>query len=81
MLTSNGLPFYVETVAPIVLILIFNWVIYDYIMFSVFSHFCSAAEVTNTDFSVRKMAWTAAVLFVASVWSQLGIWTCSNQRG
>ena len=61
---ADGLPFYIGTIAPVMLIFVFNWVMYGCIITSVFLRLRSAAKVTNTDVSFRKLAWTAAVLSV-----------------
>ena len=61
---ADNIPFYVGTIVPIVLIFIFNWILYIAIMVSVCHRLHSAAQVTNTDLPLRKLARTAVVLSV-----------------
>ena len=61
---ADNIPFYVGTIVPIVLIFIFNWILYIIIMVSVCNRFHSTARVTNTSLSLRKLARTATVLSV-----------------
>ena len=61
---ADNIPFYVGTIVPIVLIFIFNWILYITIMVSVCHRFRSTARVTNTSLSLRKLARTATVLSV-----------------
>ena len=61
---ADNIPFYVGTIVPIVLIFIFNWILYITIMVSVCHRLHSAAQVTNTNLSLRKLARTATVLSV-----------------
>ena len=60
----DSFPFYIGLVLPIMVIFIFNWVMYFIIIASVFHRLRNAAKVTNTDVSGKKLAWTAAVLSV-----------------
>ena len=61
---ADNIPFYVGTIAPIVLIFLFNWTMYIMIMVSIARRLRSAAKVTNTDLSLRQLARTAIVLSV-----------------
>ena len=60
----DSYPFYTGFLVPIMVIFVFNWVMYFIIIASVFNRLRNAARVTNTDVSGKKLAWTAAVLSV-----------------
>lgn len=60
----ESFPFYIGFIAPIMVVFIFNWVMYFIIIASIFYRLRNAAKVTNTDVSGKKLAWTASVLSV-----------------
>lgn len=61
---ADGLPYYIGLILPVVLLFIFNWIMYIIIIVSVCHQLHGAAKVTNSKVSVRKLAWTTAVLSV-----------------
>ena len=61
---AEGVPFYIGTILPIVIIFIFNLVMYIFIIVSVCRRLHGAAKSSNTKLSYRKLAWTAVVLSV-----------------
>ena len=58
------MPFYIGTILPIVIIFIFNLVMYIFIIVSVCRRLRGASKSSNTKLSYRKLAWTAVVLSV-----------------